>query len=154
MLATGSEAPAFILPDLTGSEQSLDTLLSGDHPVLLAFFKVSCPTCQLTLPYLERFRQDGGLHVVGISQNVLADTREFASHYKLSYAMLLDDTKKYPASNAYRLTSVPSLFLVAPDRQILWSSEGFSKKDLEALGSRLGFISFHEKDRVPLWKPG
>ncbi len=49
---------------------------------------------------------------------------------------------------------VPSLFLVEKDRTISWSSESFSKKDLEDLGRRLTFSIFRADDRVPEFKPG
>jgi Peroxiredoxin len=45
MLAPGRPAPDFRLPDLQGAETSLDQLLPHG-PVLVVFFKVSCPTCQ------------------------------------------------------------------------------------------------------------
>ena len=154
MLATGSAAPAFALPDLTGSEQTPETLLSSGAPVLLAFFKVSCPTCQLTLPYLERFRSEAGLYVAGISQNNAADTREFARDYQLAFPMLLDDPDRYAASNAFAITNVPSMFLIDAERTVKWSSHGFSKPDLEELGRLLGFTAFRAGDKVPHWKPG
>jgi peroxiredoxin len=154
MLPTGSKAPAFVLPDVTGSQKSLKTLLSGARPVLLAFFKVTCPTCQLTLPYLERIQQQGVLDVYGISQNNAADTGEFARYYKLSYPMLLDNGRTYPVSNAYGITHVPSMFLIDTNQEITWSSHGFSKPYLEEVGRIVGFSVFRESDKVPQWKPG
>jgi len=50
-LATGTKAPEFELKTLDGKKFSLrDELANG--PVVLAFFKVSCPTCQYTFPFL------------------------------------------------------------------------------------------------------
>ena len=52
-LATGTRAPEFELKTLDGKKFTLrDELAHG--PVALAFFKVSCPTCQYTFPFLER----------------------------------------------------------------------------------------------------
>ena len=57
---TSGPAPQFDLPGLAGDRTSLpDLLVSG--PVLLAFFKVTCPTCQLTFPFLERLHRGRSL---------------------------------------------------------------------------------------------
>ena len=52
-LATGAKAPEFELKTLEGKRFSLNEELAKG-PVVLAFFKVSCPTCQYAFPYLER----------------------------------------------------------------------------------------------------
>ena len=53
MLSVGGKAPDFVLPTLSGIEVSLGEM-TRSGPVLLAFFKISCPTCQYTFPFLER----------------------------------------------------------------------------------------------------
>ena len=53
LVAAGAKAPAFRLTSLDGSARTLEDILAGG-PALLAFFKISCPVCQLTAPYLER----------------------------------------------------------------------------------------------------
>src|SRR6202035_428465 len=53
MLSAGDRAPDFELEDLSGERRTLSGL-SGGKPVLLAFFKVSCPVCQYAFPFLER----------------------------------------------------------------------------------------------------
>jgi peroxiredoxin len=55
-LTTGTKAPEFELKGLDGKGFSLnDELALG--PVVLAFFKVSCPTCQYALPFFERLHK-------------------------------------------------------------------------------------------------
>lgn len=96
----GGEAPQFELPSLEGGELSLKDLLAGG-PVLLAFFKVSCPTCQLTFPFLERLHQgrsENAPRVIGISQDDAADTRNFNRRYGISFPMLLDPSGEKPAT--------------------------------------------------------
>jgi hypothetical protein len=51
--------------------------------------------------------------------------------------VLLDDTRSYPASNAYGLTNVPSIFWVAQDGEIEVSSVGWVKKDFEEINRRV-----------------
>lgn len=151
--AVGAQAPDFKLQDLNGQQHSLKDMLARG-PVLIAFFKVSCPVCQMTFPYLERLhRTGGGIQVVGISQDKTASTREFNSEYGVTFPTLLDDAA-YTASNAYGLDAVPALFLVEPDGAVSMSVSGFSKKDLEAIGQRLGATPFQAGERVPEFRPG
>jgi len=132
-LLAGTQAPTFTLPTIDGQLFSLkDELRRG--PVLLAFFKVSCPVCQFALPFVERiYKAAAGKNVtiVGISQNDKKDTQAFIKQFGLSFPVLLEDTKSYDVSNAYGLTNVPSLFWISPDGEIRVSSVGWVRKDLE-----------------------
>src|SRR5260370_24482209 len=56
----GNTAPVFSLKGLDGKDYSLPTLLKRG-PVVAAFFKISCPVCQFTFPFLERlYKRYGG----------------------------------------------------------------------------------------------
>jgi hypothetical protein len=80
---------------------------------------------------------------------------DFAQSFELTFPMLIDSrTEGYKVSNASGITTVPSLFLVEKDHTISWSSESFSRKDLENLGHRLTFSIFRVDDQVPEFKPG
>src|SRR5579863_9284931 len=129
--AAGANAPAFRLTGLDGSERTLeDTLARG--PALLAFFKISCPVCQLTAPYLERLSANRAVQVIGISQDDAGSTREFAQRFGMTFPTLLDlSGEDYPASNAYGISSVPSLFLIEPDGTVSRAFNGFSRRDFE-----------------------
>lgn len=158
MLETGSSAPAFTLKTLDGGTQSLEQILARG-PVLLAFFKVSCPVCQYTFPFLDRIHSGGGpkaaVQIVGISQDKPAATRDFVQEFGVTFPVLLDEAgEDYPASNAFGIHTVPSLFLVETDRHISAAGNGFSKKDLEQLGYRVGVTPFQPGERVPEFKPG
>ena len=153
MLESGTPAPSFQLARLSGGAQGLQELFSKG-PTLLAFFKISCPVCQLTLPYLERLA-GSGLQIVGISQDDEAPTQGFNQRFGVTFPTLLDRSNDgYPASNAYGISSVPSLFVVEPDGRISKAFSGFSKRDLEQLGARVGVKIFQPGDNVPEWKAG
>src|SRR5260370_42328811 len=63
---TGNTAPVFSLKGLDGKDYSLPTLLKRG-PVVAAFFKISCPVCQFTFPFLERlYKRYGGGTVCGL----------------------------------------------------------------------------------------
>jgi peroxiredoxin len=135
----------------------LGKLLPGG-PVLLAFFKSTCPVCQMTLPFLERIhrgRAPGSLEIYGVSQDGAETTQEFAAEFGISFPMLLDTEESgYPASNAYGLSHVPSLFLVDRDGTIAWSLEGFVKKEFLAMAAQAGVDPFRPGENVPEWKSG
>jgi peroxiredoxin len=159
MLAAGARAPEFDLRDTGGERHSLQSLIEHG-PVLLAFFKVSCPVCQYTLPFLERIHRQAGdgnapVRIIGISQDGARDTEEFSSEFGLTFPMLLDEAAAgYPASNAFGIGAVPSLFLVEPDGGIATSEAGFSKRELEEVGRRAGVAPFQPGERVPEMRPG
>ena len=143
MLEAGTPAPEVSLPTLAGGSWKLSDALRS-APVLLAFFKVSCPTCQLTLPFLSRIP-----NVVAVSQDDAAGTRDFGARFGSLPETVLDAGPRYTASNAYGITHVPSLFLVGSDGKIAKAIDGFSKADLEELGVR-----FAPNEKVPALRPG
>src|SRR5271168_422101 len=98
-VAPGSKAPPFRLTGLDGSTRSLEDILAGG-PALLAFFKISCPVCQLTAPYLERLAANNAIQVIGISQDDASATRGFLQRFGATFPTLLDlSSEDYPASN-------------------------------------------------------
>ena len=153
VLKAGDRAPDFRLPLQRGGEVSLSELLA-DGPVLLAFFKISCPVCQLTFPFLERIHQGGTLRIYGVSQNDQDDTADFNRSFGVTFPMLLDPETSFPASNAFGITNVPTLFLVEPDGVISWKLDGWSKRDVQDLGARAGVNPFRAQEFVPEWKAG
>ena len=154
-LAAGAAAPAFELAGMDGATHTLSDLLARG-PLLLAIYKVGCPTCQLTLPFLERIHSAGGaLRIVGISQDNRFGTDRFQSTYRLTLPSLLDrEEDGYPVSNAFGIARVPTLFVIEPDGVISMAAEGFSKAELEAIGRRAGVEPFRAGENVPEWKPG
>lgn len=154
MLGTGERAPAFELQDVRGGKRSLDEILAGGAAVL-AFFKITCPTCQLIMPFLERMAASDKLQFIAVSQDGVKGTEEFRQEYGMKFPTLIDSAGEgYVVSNAYGITHVPSVFVVERDGGISASFNGFSKKDVEALGLRAGIEPFRASDYVPEWKAG
>lgn len=153
-LTTGTKAPEFELKTLDGKRFVLrDELAKG--PVVLAFFKVSCPTCQYAFPFLERLYQAYGgdkVKLVGISQNDSKETTAFARQFGITFPILLDDTHTYPVSNAYGLTNVPTIFWIAQDGEIELSSVGWVKQDFEEISRRMAEAG--KSAPVTMFKPG
>jgi peroxiredoxin len=152
-LKAGTVAPPVSLPAMEGSSFSLQQALDRG-PVLLVFFKISCPVCQFTLPYLERIFRAGErrVNVVAVSQNTRQDTAFFLREYGISFPVLLDDPMSYPVSNAYGIDHVPSLFLISPGGEIELDVVGWSRADMESIHRRLS--EFSGARMLPLFRPG
>ena len=141
------------MADASGKKLSLAEALKNG-PVLAAFFKVSCPTCQFTVPFLERLHQTYGgakFTLLGISQDDARNTRDFCEEYGVQFPALIDE-RGYPVSNEYGLTNVPTMFWINPDGQIQQTSAGFSKADLEKMAAQAAHVA--GKPPVSLFKPG
>jgi len=142
-LGPGTTAPQIELAAMDGTKFSLkDALARG--PVLAAFFKISCPVCQYAFPFFERiYRAHGGgkVTIVGVSQNEAKDTSQFLNRFGITFPVLLDDAKAFPASNAYGLTTVPSVFWISQDGQIEISSVGWSRADFEAIAQKAAEVN-------------
>ncbi len=160
-------APQFSLRDAAGNEYSLaEELRKG--PVVAAFFKISCPVCQFTFPFLERLYKSYGNLASGnspatflaISQDDALDTREFCTEYGITFPALID-AERYAVSNEYGLTNVPSVFLIAPSGTVTLTAIGFDKAKLEAMAAELSSATkrpaaalFRPGEVVPSYKPG
>ena len=162
-LNIGTSGPDFKLQTIDGKPFALrDSLERG--PVVLAFFKISCPICQYAFPFLERIHQayrNKNVAVIGVSQNGAKDTASFMREYDLTFPVLLDDTRTYPVSNAYGLTNVPSVFWIGQDSEIEVSSVGWVKKDIEEINRRAAEASgnfasaiFHPREQVADFRAG
>jgi peroxiredoxin len=161
-IVAGNIAPGFALQSLDHQQYSLHNLMESG-PVVAAFFKISCPVCQFTFPFLERLYKlygSGGVSFLGISQDDARATKTFASEYGVTFPLLIDEDG-YPVSNAYALTNVPTIFLIDTDGKVKVSSMGFDKKDLETIANELAERRkialtplFRPDEVVPANKPG
>ena len=151
-IRAGDTAPNFELNDTQGKRASLREALSRG-PVVAAFFKVSCPTCQFTFPFLQRLFQTYGSDrstFLAISQDDAGDTREFCAEYGVGFTAVVDE-EGYPVSNEYGLTNVPTIYLIASDGSVQVDIVGFGKKALEKIADELARVN--ERPATSLFKP-
>ena len=157
-LKVGDRAPGFTLRDYEGNEFSLENL---EGYKLLVFYKVTCPTCQLTLPFVERmFRSYGDrIHFLGVVQDPAEEARKFAGDYGLTFPQLID-APEYKTSVDYDVMVVPTIYLIDPEGKIAFVEESFVKASLEELNRKLAEISGKEVNplfedvSVPAFKAG
>lgn len=153
-LPKNSSAPDIKLKTTAGEEFSLEAARK-QMPVVAAFFKVECPTCQYSLPFVQRLADSypkDKVKVVAISQNDKDATEQFIKQYGLKIPVAIDDKSKYVASNAYGLTHVPSIFYISKDGKVEESIVSWSKSDMEALNKRIA--SDAGVPPASLFKPG
>ena len=157
-LDPGTPFPPITLRDETGA-----AVASPRGETLYAIFKTTCPTCEMTWPYLERIRRmsdEKGLSILAVSQDDAAKTAEFAARTGSSLATVYDP-KPWAASDALGLTTVPTLFRVGPDGVVAETIVGFDRERLRALARRASTIAgkppaelMRPEDNVPAVKPG
>ena len=163
-LVTGQLAPDFTLTTTEGKSVRLHEMLQHG-PVVLAFFKVSCPVCQFAFPLYERLAQahkHSKATFLGVSQNKTADAKAFAREYGVTFPIAIDDeANHYAVSNAYGLTNVPTLFHITPNGEIEVSSVGWSKADVDEVSAKLAILRrerppalWHTGEDVPAYRPG
>jgi len=154
-LNTGVLAPDFTLTTIDGKTVNLRQLLK-QGPVVLAFFKVSCPVCQYAFPFYERLAQahkNSTATFLGISQNASSEAKAFAREYGITFPIAIDDAANhYKVSSVYGLTNVPTLFYIAPDGEIEVSSVGWLKADVDEVNRKLSALQ--KQAAPPLWRKG
>jgi len=158
-----AQVPAFTLSRLDGTTWRYTAQYAGaaGPPTLLAFFETDCPTCGLTLPYLNRLAEAMGDDVIiaGVSQDDEAATREFAGRLAIRYPVLMD--RDLSASKLFDPVAVPTLYLLNPNGNIDRTITGFSKTDLNELAAELArqagkdpLVIADPHDGAPESKPG
>jgi peroxiredoxin len=126
----GTMAPAFSLVDLNGRTISLEQF-SG-KVVFLDFWAPWCIPCRQELPELDKLRKkfrNDGLEVIGISidpseKNVAA----FLRKVPLSVHIVID--KNNEVSDAYRVSSLPTGFIIGRDGIIQRIHKGFTMESI------------------------
>ncbi len=139
-LSVGAQAPDFTLNGIDGKQYSLTAALE-QGPLLAVFIQTACPICDLAMPYLNRLAAaygDRGWHLWVISQNDQEASQRYAERFEADFPLLVDDPAAgWAVSCAYDPPATPTLFLVAPDGQVEFSGQGFSKADLNTVSERI-----------------
>jgi peroxiredoxin len=127
----GGKAPLFSLPDLNGRTISLEQF--HGKVVFLAFWAPWCIPCKEELPELEKLHQKygkDGFEVIAISvDSTDKNVATFLKKFPLSVHLLID--KKNEASDAYRVSSLPTGFIISRDGIIVYRHRGFDKGSLQ-----------------------
>ncbi|MGC4117026.1 MAG: TlpA disulfide reductase family protein [Myxococcales bacterium] len=129
-LTTGAQAPRLTLKGLAGPRE----IPAVGKLQALFFFKVSCPTCPLAAPAVERLRQAyPALDVVAVSQDEADESKSWAQQHGLEPGLLAVEGAGYPASAGFGLAAVPTLVLVDGSGKVAAVQEGWSRNGYDAL---------------------
>lgn len=153
MLALGSRAPSFKLPDIDTGEPVSDPWRDADRPTVLAFFKATCPVCQMAAPKLGAMATTGA-RVVAIGEDPPPALVVYRDRWQQAVPTL-SESAPYRVSAAYRLVSVPTVFLLDADGVVLdvvagWDRDGFNRVAVAAGGRPVSAAG----DGLPVFKPG
>ncbi|MFP5317863.1 MAG: TlpA family protein disulfide reductase [Acidimicrobiia bacterium] len=150
-LDPGDPAPSFRLTDIATGD--VVTRPWEHEPVALVFFKVTCPVCQMVAPKVQALA-DGGARVVAIGQ----DPPEKLEAYRERWGQrvpTLSESPPYLVSNAYRITSVPTIFLVGTDGNVQDTVAAWDRTGWNAVATALGAPPVSvEGDGLPSYRPG
>ena len=132
---------------------------ASDPPHALVFYKVTCPTCQMAAPVLERFSRAYPGRVIGVGQDPVGTLERFSDTYGLTFPSLPDEAP-YEASNAYGIEHVPTIVVVGGGRVAdvveSWDRDGYNRASrtlAELLGADAVVIS-EPSDGLPEFRPG
>ena len=103
---------------------------------LLVFLETDCPTCRLSVAYLNRLAEQGA-HVIGISQDSDVLTRQFVEQTSAKFPIEIDQDLQL--SRAYDPFAVPAFVLVGADGYIKRTQIGFDKDELNAVAEEMGW---------------
>ena len=157
-LEAGTDAPDFRLLDVEGAEFHLRRQLDTG-PVVLTFFKTSCPTCQYGLPYLDRLAsvlEGTTAESIAVCQDTPGDAERFKLEFDYGTRVVFDTEEAgFPVSNAYGLTNVPTVFLIERNGEIAHTGVSWSKSDVEEIAGKLGVKApFSPGEDVLPFRPG
>lgn len=149
--AVGDRAPSFYLDDIANGEQVHDPWTDG--PVVLAFFKATCPVCQITAPKVQALA-DAGVRVTAIGEDPPAALASYATRYG-QRVPTVSEPPPYRVSGAYGLVAVPTLFLVGRDGTVQARVGGWDREGWNALAAAAGAPPVSaDGDGLPSYRPG
>ncbi len=153
MLARGARAPSFTLPDIDTAAPVSDPWRAAAGPTILAFFKATCPVCQLAAPKV-RALADGGAPVVAIGEDPAPTLVSFRDRWDQTVPTL-SEPRPYRVSDAYGLVSVPSLVLVDAGGTVLDSVIGWDRDEWNRVAVAAGGRPVSASgDGMPSYRPG
>ncbi len=151
MLALGDPAPALELPDAATGESVTDPWRDG--PVVLAFFKTTCPVCQMAAPKVQALAE-AGVRVVAVGEDPPPQIRAYAERQGQKVTTL-SEPAPYPASDAFGVDTVPTLFSVDENGTVRDAVVSWDRAEWNRFAEAAGGAAVSEEgDGLPPFRPG
>lgn len=146
-------------PDFTIDGADTQALRSG-RPLIVAFWKASCPTCRLTLPFLDRIQDAYPMaKVLGVCQDGEGQMRECVDSLGIRFSQVSD--ADLAITRSFAIDVVPTTFLTGPSGVVLASCRSWDQSMIEAISREIARMLkvaavriVREDDGVPAFKPG
>lgn len=133
-------------------------------PAVLVFVKEGCPTCQYTLPFLEKMYQSypqSKVSIVVIAQEEASAASRMVHNFGIPTTPILLDPEPCTLSAQYKLVYVPTFFYVGQDREIKMAFESFNREEFKSLNEVVAQANrasprslFSSGEGVPSFRPG
>jgi thiol-disulfide isomerase/thioredoxin len=138
----------------------IDGVQVGATPTALWFFKTTCPVCRMAAPKAQILAGAYPGHVTGVGQDPPERLAPFAEEHAIGFPVV-EDPSSYPASTAYGIQTVPTLFVVDGTGTIVqtvesWDRDGYNRASAllaELTGAPARTVS-EEGDGLPVFRPG
>ncbi len=132
MLALGTSAPAFSLPDVVSGKTISLTDFAGEEALLLIFLCAHCPYVHHVRPELARIGRDYAgrkVGIVAITSNDVSEypddapepTARFAREAGFNFPVLFDDSQA--VAKAYTAACTPDFFLFDRERRLVYRGQ-------------------------------
>ena len=151
MIAAGTPAPDFALPDQDGNVVRLEDL-RGQTTVLVFYPNDFSPVCTDQLNVYQEVLgelEERGAKLYGVSVDSAWAHKAFQGHLGISIPLLADFHPKGEVAKAYGVwvedygVSARSLVMIGPDLVVKWAYR--SPSPLEVPGANLIFDALHEQ---------
>lgn len=141
MLALGTPAPTFALPEVSSGSVVSSELAAEGLPFLVIFLCAHCPYVLHVAPELARISREYGdkpLKIFGITSNDIAQypqdapapTAAFALEQGLRFPILFDETQE--VARAYTAACTPDFFLFAADHTLFYRGQIDSSRPMRS----------------------
>lgn len=140
LLPVGSPAPDFTLPSPTGKPVTLSGLKG--KVVLIDFWATWCGPCLMAMPHIQALHKElggKGLKVLSVntSDTQPAMTKFLKTHKEYTTTMLFDGASPSVSSAKYKVSGIPTVYLIDKDGKIAASFVGYDPDGETAIKAAL-----------------
>jgi thiol-disulfide isomerase/thioredoxin len=130
-----------------------------DGPRVVVFYKVTCPTCQIAAPVIERLYRAFPDRFVAVGQDPREKLDQFAEDLGTLFPAVPDE-RPFRLSDAYGVRTVPTVFLL-DDHRVADVVESWDRDGWNRVAAKMGALTgaspetlSWEGDGLPSFRPG